>query len=398
MWRIWRATFVFVILSCTITPGFAEQALADRFQAARIVRSAGDLNVAIPELRAVLREVPDDIRVREELGYALLLDKQYAAAQFHFEQLLARVRDPNLQVLYRAVLRRIAIERPFGFGLVFEVAPSSNLNGGSALDGFDTVVGTLNITPQSQAQSGRRVTLGLNGFAQRPIGDRDVARLDWLIKRNTYDIDALEDSTEVFAQLSWQRQWARGQTSFGLGWGREKAKSEERDFQQARLRGFWPLGQRGFVETALTYTRNRYDTRPSRDGHDILADLRFGRYVRQAGVIWAGLQLERARPAAEFQQYDGTILQLGGQVSFAGGLQMQAVLSEGKRDFAAPFPLRRDARADRFTELSISIQSSRLNWQGLTPKVTCRLRDNRSNVGLFESNAQECGFVLTRRF
>jgi len=63
---------------------------SERFAEAQALRASGAYSEAITRLRDLLRRAPDANAIREELAYALLLNKQYAAAQYHFQILADR--------------------------------------------------------------------------------------------------------------------------------------------------------------------------------------------------------------------------------------------------------------------------------------------------------------------
>jgi len=83
------------------------------------------------------------LAVREELGYVLILDGQTASAQYQFEILKERTRDPELRMLHTAVLRRIVAERPVGISIIFGHTAASNLNQGTVtVTIYNDVLGT----------------------------------------------------------------------------------------------------------------------------------------------------------------------------------------------------------------------------------------------------------------
>jgi hypothetical protein len=387
-------------------PSRAEAAAA--FDAARRARAAGRYHEAIPALRALLRYYPDAQDVREELGYALLLDGQYAAAQYLFQILAERSPNPAKRDLYRAVLRRIVSERPFGLRLVFALVPSSNLNGGADGGSFDTVLGPFRISDETRAQEGWRLSLGLAGYAQQALSPRDLIRLDWSVLRSTSDLDVVEDSTERAVTLTYVRAFEDGTRGFvALGLADERARSERRDQRRVDFGAVHPLGADALLRWRLTRIDSSYEERnPSgafvpdtgRSGPLRLATLRHEWLLPRTQSVWIGLQLEDSDPERAALRYDGRIFQVGGKRRFASGLELDGILSYGDRDFTGNFDLQTFPRRDTFWELTLSAQHPELSWQGFAPRVSCTARRNSSNIALFDATTHECGVEFTRRF
>lgn len=388
-------------------PAPSRAALIDAFNAARIARAQGRYVDAIPVLRDILRRVPDDTGVREELGYALLLDGQYAAAQHHFQILAERSPDPQKRALYRAVLRRIVSERPVGLRLVFALQPSSNLNGGADGATFETDVATIRIDEASQAQEGWRWSVGLAGYFQHALSGRDVLRLDWAALETRSDRDQIEAARDLGAQVTWERSFAQASAYVSVGVGQRRARSEQRTRAHFGFGSAHRVGARGQLSWNFRQTDTEYTTldafgilqeNQDRSGPLRLVTLRYAWLLARTQSVWVGLQFEDSDPGAASQRYDGRILQIGGVKRFDSGLSLDGVLSFGARDFEGAFALQARARRDDFTEFSLSAQHDQVSWRGFSPRATCTLRANRSNVGLFDATTHECGFELTRGF
>ncbi|MEP4197698.1 MAG: porin family protein [Aliishimia sp.] len=389
------------------TSSTARAELVDVFNAARIARAEGRYRDAIPVLRDLVRRLPDDVGVREELGYALLLDKQYAAAQFHFQILAERSTNPRSRQLYDAVLRRIVSERPAGLRLIFALVPSSNVNGGSDSASFNSTGGVVTIDDESRAKEGWRWSLGVAGYFRHALSERDVVRLDWSALETASDLSEIEPTRELSAQITWQRSFARASAYVTLGASEQRARSEIRSRTNYGFGSTHRVGKRGQIGWTYSYSDTDFDTRiamgdfrsnPRRSGPLRVGRLRYTWLLPSTQSVWLGVQFEDSDPGATSQRYDGRILQMGGVKRFRSGLSIDGVMSFGARDFTGDFGLQNFARRDDFTELSLSAQHSKVNWKGFSPRVTCIARMNRSNIGLFDATTHECGFRLTRGF
>lgn len=407
----WAAFLLLGGLFAPTTPAQAEQSdhseLVAVFETARLARAQGRYADAIPVLRDLLRQVPDDAGVREELGYVLLLDGQYAAAQYHFQILAARTPNGARRTLYRSVLGRIVSERPVGVRLVFALVPSSNLNGGADGNTFDTALGTFEINDASRAQEGWKMSVGLAGYLRHAFSARDLVQLDWSATHTRSDADLIEDTRDLSLTVTWQRVFERAHSFASVGVSERRSSSDLRNRVRFEVGAFHALGQRGTVRWSYTQSQTdfekqsaagRFEKDQGRSGPLRLLNLRHIWQLPRAQSVWFGLQLEDNDPERASQRYDGRILQLGGSKRFPGGLSMDGVLSYGARDFTGNFGLQAFPRRDSFLEMSISAQHDRINWQGFAPRLTCTARQNRSNISFFTATTQECGFQLTRGF
>ncbi len=369
------------------------------FDLARQERADGSYASAIDRLRMLVRQFPGDNDVREELGYALILDKQFASAQFHFQLLAERSADPRRRALYRAVLQRILSDRPAGVRLVLEVVPSSNINRGSDTDQVDTFLGLLPITDESQAQRGWRRTFGLEGFLRKGLGARDQLIFDWEVLNTAYSNDILPEATQFGGTLTWRHFTAKGNVQLSFGQTRIRTGDERITQNTIGVAGGRILGV-GQTRFDWSFTRSLLDfeDQSGRSGPFQSLTLRHTWLLPRSQSVFAGVVLEDATPELAHQRYDGAILQVGGRKVFRTGTLVEAILSVGTRDFRGVFPGQSFDRFDRFEELSISAQDSRIRYKGFTPRVTCTVRKNGSNVSLFEATTQECGFEITRRF
>ncbi|MCV6594781.1 MAG: surface lipoprotein assembly modifier [Silicimonas sp.] len=367
------------------------------FEQARAERARGQFDQAITRLRALLRAFPGDVILREELGLTLLMAKDYGAAQYHFEELDRISTDPKRRALYKSILARIARERPSGINFSFQIAPSTNINSGSSEERFDTSLGTLTIDETSQSQSGTRLHMGLNGFFRKPLESGDQLRLDWALSQTGYSGDLLADKFYSGVTLSYRREREGVAQTYSLG--RNFLNSDE-DVARTRIGidSTRRLGKTHFLAFGASVTdRDNLDD-PADSGTDADGYLRHIWALDRAQNVFAGLRFERSKPDRAHQSFTGGFLQFGGQKVFEAGTVISGSLSLGARDFDGVFPGQSFARQDQVQEIRFNAHDSRFSWRGFTPQLNCTLRWVQSNLALYQSDAQECGVTLTRRF
>ncbi len=369
----------------------------DVLQQAQALRTNGQLDAAMALLRQALARAPNRSDLREELGYVLLLARQYGAADYHFGILSRQSGNPTDRRLYRAVQRRIAAERPFGFGLILGVTPSSNLTSGTSNSLISTTLGDLVIDDTSRTVAGWRGAVGVSGFARSFVTPVDEFRFDVAVSRIAYS-RALEDETARTLGLSYIRYLSLGQTRLSLGFVERDQASEQQQTVAVDWSGFRKLSGAGQLDYVIGYGENRFVLNTDKNGPEWVGEIGYSHQVRPDLSLRIGLRHEVSRPEASELQFDGWALALGGDAAFPSGLTLSTRLLLGQRGFVGVFPLQTTARADEFADLTVAAVHSDWAVRGFAPQLTCRLRLNRSNVALFDFNQRECGISFTRNF
>ncbi|MGB0439637.1 MAG: tetratricopeptide repeat protein, partial [Paracoccaceae bacterium] len=294
-------------------------------------RQAGDYKTAIADLRRALRRTPANQRIRQELGYTLILDEQFAAAQYHFEILHRSATAPTDRRLYTQVLRRLAQDRPFGLGAVFSITPSSNLNGGSRHTTFSNILGSGQINQESQAQSGYERQIGLNGFARKPFEGNHNLRLGWEVLRTDTTVDSIPRTDQAALHLSWQTQWPKFRLTRTLSHTRITTDTDRQSQNTLGLTGRHRMTPKTDWTWAAAITEKSYATAPDRDGTYYWTHLRRTQRLPRSQNIWIGGQIEVENTGRAHQAYSGAVVQIGGQKRFEGGTIANLVYSHGIR-------------------------------------------------------------------
>ncbi|MCF2904254.1 surface lipoprotein assembly modifier [Octadecabacter sp. CECT 8868] len=384
-------------LSATLWSGVHAQDIdyPSNFSQAQILRDAGNYDAAIPMLRSLLRDIPNNLSIREELGYALLLDGQLAAAQYQFEILKERSANPEKRALYMAVLRRITAERPIGVSVILSYAPTSNLNQGTDNTTFiSNVLGTGIIAPESRRISGWESRVGLNGYVRGNLGSNGRLAFDWRGERRFYST-LYSPETEVEVGLTASQSYQYG--DFGTRVFRIDRERERGDYTRTGIslfssRQITPTQQiNGFIQ----FSDLKSEGSTSSDG--LLTQVNLGYTVtpNPALSVRFGLLSEHTNTQLVSQSYASLATTLQASTAFQGGYELSGQAVVGKRQFDSDLGF---AREDNFSSLSVTVFNSQYSFSGLVPKLTCTLASTRSNVALFDAQTQTCGIALSRRF
>lgn len=371
------------------------QPVAGDFERARILRAAHQHKAAIDILRRLLRAEPDNIALREELGYVLILDGQMASAQYQFEILKERSRDPDLRRLYTAVLRRIVDERPVGISVIFGFTPTSNLNQGTDNTTlYNNVLGVGRIAAENRRLSGWHSQIGLRGYVRGNVGANGRIVLDWRAERYFFS-DLYTPENEAELGLSFSQITPRG--DFGVRLFTVQRFRDRGDYARTGVtvfagREFAP-GRR--VNGFLQFSQLETEREPTQEGVRTILDLGYGITPSPALSLRFGIQGERVNARRDAHSYSSLALTTRAHRAFRNGYELSAQAIAGHRRFDTDIGFTRE---DSFADVSVTVFNSRFSVGGVVPKLTCSLRATRSNVALYDTRTQACGLALSRRF
>ncbi|MGB3242896.1 MAG: surface lipoprotein assembly modifier [Sulfitobacter sp.] len=386
---------VAVLLALCSTGSAQTQGGRGDFDQARILRADGEYQAAIDILRRLLRTRPDDTALREELGYALILDRQMAAAQYQFEILKERSRDPGLRNLYAAVLRRIVDERPVGISVIFGFTPTTNLNQGTDNTTlYNDVLGVGEIAPESRRIAGWHGRIGLRGYVRGNIGTNGQVVFDWRAERHVYSA-LYEPETETELGLSFSQSTLK--SDFGTRVFSTHRRRDRGNYSRSGVTFFGGRetapGRRinGFLQFSLLDVEA--DT--GEDGMRTLLDVGYALTPTPAFALRFGLQAARVNARRNAQSYSSLAATVQASTAFRGGYELSAQAVAGHRRFDSDLGFTRE---DNFVDVSVTVFNSRFSVGGVVPKLTCAFTATASNVALFETRSRACGLSLSRRF
>lgn len=381
-------------LSGTLNPSPADGA----FLEGRILKVQGQLDEAIIMFRRCLALDPSNLAARRELAHTLLLNGEYDIAQFHFEALLDIDPDQAMHEGYRGFLRTIRQNKPFGASGSFALLPSSNINRGTTNTVFDTTSGTFVIDPDSKADSGIGIQLGLSGYARFSSTDQS----NWLVSASLvgtgYDAE-IHNTATAAASLTYGRGFENERWSIGpytsFTWREDDADRTIYGLQAG-------LDLRLTPQTSFSFRANHeYRSYPNQSYNDGTFDklsFSLAYQLDPTFVLRGTINAEQSRPDALHQQYDGYSIGASLSKVWNGGTATTLSLDAGQRAFVGNYPLTTAPRDDDFASVSFTVQNPRIDLNGFTPQLTCSYIANRSNVAFYDYDTRECRATLSTRF
>jgi hypothetical protein len=383
------------LVAATLSFVSPESVNASPFEDARVLRSQHDYAAANDILRELLRADPNNIAVREELGYVLLLDGQMAAAQHQFTLLNERVTDPHQRALYRAVLRRIVAERPVGVSLIFGFTPSSNINQGTdnrLVEGG--ALGSGTIAPESRRISGWHSRIGLRGYVRGNVSAQGQIIFDWRAERRIYS-ELFEPESQIELGVTYSRRSEKinwGVRTFGLF---HRGDSTEYDHKGIAVFGSVPVADRFRLDGRLQVSELDYQDSSVRDAQQVFLEAGVQYALRAATVFRFAGQITLSDSERTSLSYTSVGLSAQANHAFRNGFELTAQILAGQRHYDEALDF---ARRDEFADISITVYNSRYSFRGVVPKLTCNVGKTHSNVAVYDTTRRACGINLSRKF
>lgn len=364
----------------------------------RVAKSDGRFIVAIATFREVLRQDPTYIAARRELAHSLLLAEDYRASAVHFNELLKSDPAVDQHEGYLHFLNEIDRRRPFSLSGHFAIISSSNVNRGSSKDRFnpDGPDGpSFDIT--SQAEPGTGIELGLSGDHLWRAQDGDRWALNWGLSGRKFQ-GGSEDSVTASIGLKYGRLTDRARWNLGPFTRRTWAATDE---------GNAVLGLSADLDRRLSLRTSAFAGGTAEYQDHLSGDETDGpRYNAQVGVVRGfrsgtltmGTSAELSRPEAEHHAFDGVAVFVRGARSWNGGFNGELGLDVGRRDYLDTFPLTKEAREDRFYEITATVQHDAIRIGRFSPRVRCTVGETHSNIAFYDYDFMECDVEVLMRF
>jgi len=368
------------------------------FFVGRIYKASKKFPVAITIFEEILKRDPGHINAKRELAHTLLLAGNFTEAKTNFQE-LAQL-DSNEVMLdgYRQFLNIIEQNKPSGISLHFSFLPSSNINRGTENTAFDSELGYFMIDPSMQITPGTGVELGLSGFFRRSISMQSKVQLNWAISGTKYDIETFDGATSLLS-LSFYKGGASGHWSLEpyarQTWRKDGANTESLGIKLGLERKITGDGNLAF---SLLHEYRRYPLNGYLDGGFTSATVSMNHHIDATLYISGGFRSEFGNSEAEHLKYTGHTVFGRINKSWSSGTSATLGLELGRSEFVGTFPLTSYPREDTHFSVNFSALSSRIKYQGFTPRLNCAFLSNISNIAFFDYAATDCRIGFAQEF
>lgn len=373
-------------------------ALDRLFFQGQVLKSSGDFQQAIKVFREILSRDPLYINARRELAHTLLITGRYSAARVNFVRLLEIDQNAEMRAGYRNFLNLVDRQKPSGLSGYFTLLPSTNINRGTENTVFDTDLGQFIIAPGNQPASGVGYQLGVSGFFRQLLTSKSRLVLNWGISGIAYDTSAYNRATGKLS-LSYEQAMDNG------GWAFTPYTNYSWQEGGDTMRGIGlrftldqKISENAQISVNLRHEYRDYFSRSYLSGDFSSARFALGYSVNPRFSLNAGVVFENSNPEAAHLQYSSYKGFAGISNTWENGLETSFGVEVGSRGFEGNFPLTSTPREDQYYGVKFSLQNSRTNYAGFTPRISCAYTNNRSNIALYVYDATECQITVSKEF
>lgn len=335
---------------------------------------------AAEEFRLMLARDPALVRPRLELARALFLAREYDAARYHFEQVLASpLPDPvRANVLaYLTAIREYVPSFTFSFDIVSDSNPKQ------ATSSSIVEIGGLLYQLNQNAQAQRAVGTLLVGQGKVPLpGDPS-----WFLRgyAEHYDYPG-RDLDSGYAQLLAGKHLNLGIHGLDFEGGAHLATYAGRSLYQGttlRVSDFVRVQPTVAVNLIVDARELRYDDFPFLSGWQYVVNGEVRHALSPASSIFAGLSYIRGLAAENPYAFNGYALNARYVQELKGGWIGGVFYQYSWYGFDAVDPFFGAVRTDSGNLVEISVTNRYLAYKRFAPRLTVGTDERRSNIDLY---------------
>ena len=362
-----------------------------------IARGRGELREAATLFRKALANDPSLTLVRAELADTLYLLEDDDFAKHHLQLLMSAAPTPQEAQGVKSFIDTIDARRPYTISAFVSVAPSSNVNNGSANDTIYYNGIPFKIDPGSRMQSGIGLSAGVNAAYTWRLS-QDYAAVfgagvnGRLYKESDFNQFSLSQSAEI-----------RYLHDFGhLGLGLVASQSLSGDAADLAYYGFGPrismsqrLTKQDRIDASATLEFRTYPDYDNQNGIAYLSQGSWTHVFDPTLAISTGLSASRIDADDDFQDYWTYSASINAYKELQAGITAniggEVRLTEYDRIVGDP-------RSDNRWTGTIALTKRDFDIMGYAPVIEYSYTRNNSNISLYEYDSHTVDFRLTKDF
>lgn len=349
-----------------------------------------------------LSQSPENRALRFRYAQASYQSGRHDAAKYHLQQLMRtspNARDlQQLQEAYATVVE----DSPWSFGLNFSILPSTNINKTSSNEIFETPLGPLLIVGGGTEESGVGARFGGRVNYESPLSSGATLTYGLELNRSQYPADRL-NNTDGTVRLTWSNYSLSGRTTitpYATRYVYDVADGDSSDSTRYGLRVGYEhfLTSESSIAGSLTAERRDYDEKDYLDGSFFSASLSYQNQISEIYHFRLQTSVSASTPEQDHLRYVAATMsgELTRPVQDWGTVGVS--LGLGIRQHESDFPLLGEPREDRSASIGMSFQSQKIRMFGSSPKLSCQLQQNWSNVALYDFRSTDCAVTFERSF
>lgn len=347
-----------------------------------------------------LARQPNNRVLRFRYAQASYQAGHHEAAKYHLRHLMRTSQSADELTQLQGAYGTVVADLPWSFGVNFSILPSTNINKTASNEIFDTPLGRFLIAGGGDEESG--VGLRFGGRLNYETALRSGATLTYglEVNRNQYPDDRLNrfDGT---IRVTWGQRSLQGHTQVSPYIRRyfydESVENNSTRYGVQISHEFY-LTDQSSLTGAFTGERRDYDSLDYLDGNFFSTSLAYRGQLSERYRLTLGAAASRSSPEQEHLRYTGA--SVWGEISrsFQDFGEVGLNASIGMRHYDGVFPALDEARSDSEASLGISFRPQRIQVFGSTPKLSCRIQKNWSNVALYDFQSTDCSLAFERTF
>lgn len=361
-------------------------------------RQNKDYAGAAKRFRKILVSDPGAARVRLELALTFFQAGDYAGAerQLHFARAghLPETVARNVDRYLAAVRQR----KTFSYGFSLAVAPDSNLNAGPATDAVTLYGLPFQLSPDARSHSGVGLVVDASAEWAPRLARNLKLRLGGQVHRAQYGTSEFNDMTASFyagPRLNLKR-WEFNLTgTVGRRWYGERVYT---DMVAGQADATYYLSRRVALGAAVGVNSIDYALNPQQSGmgESFAVNLSF---VPTPATFLKATVLT-GRQDAKVKAYANRTWLFGAQYAreLKGGFTMGVAPSYTRIDYDEPLAAFGATRRDRQFTVQATLLNRRLDFHGLTPKLSYTYTHNDSTIELFTFSRSRFEIGITSAF
>jgi hypothetical protein len=391
-----------LVAALKVAPGMT---VPHDFLEGMIALGTGDAATATERFRAILKNHPDQTRVRLELAKALMMQGNLSAADYHLRLSLGDEGVPeDIARMIGNARSVIRSKRKFRFGFDFGFAPDSNINSATAAESVDINFGPnrvpISLDDNARARSGMGATASFYAGMRLPAGGAVSIVSDFDVDSVTYeDADysdysvqvaagpevALSDRTDLRVQAVGLYRWYGGEVAARQYGGKVTFQHE---FEGSRRLALQLDGRRSESELNRGYT-----------GWQVGANATFEQVVGRSAIV--SISALARRDAMESDFYSSRTLGLnagiGGELPWGINAGLSGGVTWSKYDDPQLLFSTQERKDWRYQARAYA-GLRQIQVAGFSPSVEYQFIKVDSNYDLYKSDRHRFQFKLARYF
>jgi hypothetical protein len=356
---------------------------------------AGNPQAALPHLERLVRDYPDVVLYRLELGYALYLLERDARAQFHFQQARGATLNAEQRKAVDYTLAQIAARKTWSIRLDMRVEPASNAGKGTAAGSINVGGLVLTIPNTLRARSATGVVVNAGATYRPRLSQTLEASLSFDTSVRHYDDKALRE-TQIVGRAG-LRYSPRQNLFFEGGVLGGKAYTGGAPYSDRfGVYGSYSslIGDRTSIRFGVERYRLTHDTFSIADGPRTQLDAQLSYALSPNMILRSRGYLLHADASSTLQSGLQGALTIGAIYAFKGGLVAAVDVTTGFENRDGINALTGNRRKDRSVSINTEFYSSQYQIGPFVPVLRANWQRNTSNqvINSFSNSSVSLGF------